>query len=261
LRVNTLRTNVDAVCRQLDTLEVSWRLGVIGDLVRVDKLQPVVAGGMLSRGEVVVQDEGAALVVDLLDPRRGETIIDACAAPGGKSLYAAARMSNEGRVVAIDVSETRIGLVAEAAARCGVRIVETRVQDFADPAVEVPVADRVLVDAPCTGLGVLCKRADLRWRREPSDVASLCSLQDRLLDRAADVVRPAGVLVYSTCTITPEENEDRVTDFLTRHPNFEIESAIDFVPSSFVASGGSYESLPHVHGLDGAFATRLRRIA
>src|SRR5690606_9063031 len=119
--------------------------------------------------------------------------------------------------------------------------------------------DRVLLDAPCTGLGVLAKRADLRWQRVAGDLPELVALQDALPDAAARHVRPGGLLVYSTCTLAPEENEERVAAFLGRHPNFRLEPVGDRVPGSMQTGEGSYLALPHVHGTDGAFAARLRR--
>jgi 16S rRNA (cytosine967-C5)-methyltransferase len=117
------------------------------------------------------------------------------------------------------------------------------------------------LDVPCSGLGVLAKRADLRWQRSPEDLDELMALQDDLLDAAAKMVTPGGVLVYSTCTIEPEENEARVEAFLARHPDFSVESAADFVPEDVVSENGYLTTLPHRNRTDGAFAARLRRDA
>jgi 16S rRNA (cytosine967-C5)-methyltransferase len=141
-------------------------------------------------------------------------------------------------------------------------MVETEPADLRDVADrdDPPVADRVLVDVPCSGLGVLAKRADLRWQREPDDLDELLALQDELLDAAAALVAPGGLLVYSTCTIEPEENEERVEAFLARHDDFALESAEGHVLDEVVSDAGYLTTLPHRNRTDGAFAARLRRV-
>jgi 16S rRNA (cytosine967-C5)-methyltransferase len=262
LRVNSLRTTPEAFGRDLDDLGVEWTPSRwLDDFVLVDALQPVLRAGWLDEGRCAVQDEAAALIVRLLDPQPGETILDVAAAPGGKALYAAMRMGDEGRVLAFDVHSARANLVREAAAAHGLSSVEVEAADLRDLAAQPdpPLGDRVLLDAPCSGLGVLAKRADLRWRRTPEEIDELMDLQDELLDAAARLVRPGGLLVYSTCTIEPEENADRVEAFLARHPEFSPERADGFVPDAFVTEAGYFAALPQRHGTDGAFAARLRK--
>src|SRR5690606_6039564 len=185
--------------------------------------QPVLAAGLVQGGRCAVQDEAAALVVRALDPQPGWSLLDAAAAPGGKALYAAVLISNNGRIVALDVHARKLELLRHAAAAHGVTIVETVAADLrqAAPAPAFHDAfDAVLLDAPCSGLGVLARRADLRWSRTEADLAELTALQDALLDAAAAAVRPGGLLVYSTCSIEPDENEGRVAAFLARHAGF-----------------------------------------
>ncbi len=225
------------------------------DFVEVDRLQPVLRGGLIEDGACVVQDQAAGLVVRVLDPQPGESVLDGAAAPGGKAVGAALAMGDQGRVVALDVSEAKTALVRQAAERQGVRIVEAVAADLT--AWDGGTFDRVLLDAPCSGSGVLAKRADLRWRRQPGDLEELAALQDRLLDAAAQHVAPGGLLVYSTCSVEPEENDGRVGAFLERHPEFALEPAGALVPQE-MADGPFYRALPHVHGTDGAFAARLR---
>ncbi len=263
VRVNPLRTSRDEVATWLDENDVVFTDSpYLDDHFRLRRLQPLVQGDLLDDGHVAVQDESAGLVVRLLDPQPGETIIDGCAAPGGKTMSAAARMKGEGRILAIDSNESRLERVAEAAATHGVsEMVETdatELQDVADRS-DPPQADRVLLDVPCSGLGVLAKRADLRWQRDRADLDELVALQDELLDAAATLVKPGGLLVYSTCTIEPEENEDRVEAFLDRHDDFTLESAEGDVPDEVLSDDGTLATLPHRHRTDGAFAARLRR--
>jgi 16S rRNA (cytosine967-C5)-methyltransferase len=264
LRINTLRTTPDAFKDDLDGLGVEWTPSEwLDDFVLVEQLQPVLRAGWLDDGRCAVQDEAAALVVHLLDPQPGETVLDVAAAPGGKALYAALRMRDEGRVRAFDIHPARANLVRESAAAHGLKSVEVEAADLRELAQrpDPPQGDRVLLDAPCSGLGVLAKRADLRWRRAPEEIDELTDLQDDLLDAAAALVRPGGLLVYSTCTIEPEENAERVGAFITRHPGFSLDRADGFVPDTFVTEEGYFAAFPHRHGTDGAFAARLRKDA
>ncbi|MFO8099793.1 MAG: 16S rRNA (cytosine(967)-C(5))-methyltransferase RsmB [Salinibacter sp.] len=264
VRVNPIRTTRAEVEAWLDANDVVYtRSPHLDTGLRLKRLQPLVQGGLLDDGRVAVQDESAALVVRLLDPQPDETILDGCAAPGGKTLAIAAAMDGRGQIRAIDSHAGRLSRVEEGAAAHGVEgLVQTdaadlrAVADRADP----PQADRVLLDVPCSGLGVLGKRADLRWQRRPEDLEELAALQDELLDAAAQLVRPGGLVVYSTCTIAPEENEHRIDRFLARHVDFTVESAEGHVPDEMVSPSGFLATRPHQHRMDGAFAARLRRV-
>lgn len=238
---------------------------------------------LVRSGRCVVQDEAAASVVLLLDPRPGERVADICASPGGKALFAAALVSGggaaagaaqqqQGRVLAVDVNPGRVALLKRAAEAQGLaEVVSAVAADSTTLPDERPrlrgVLDRVLVDAPCTGLGVLSKRADLRWRRTEADLRGLLPLQDALLLAGAALVRPGGVLVYSTCSTEPEENEGAVERFLgaVGVGEWEVEEARGVLPAELAAAGalsacGRFlQPLPHRTGTDGAFAARLRR--
>ena len=262
LRANPLQTSAEAFREGLTKEGVAWEPSpYLDDFVRVPQLQGVIRSEMLPKGRWAVQDESAGLVVRLLDPQPGETVLDVCAAPGGKALYAAQRMENRGRLLASDVHAGRLELVRHGAKEADVSIIETSEADVRDLAArdDPPQGDRVLLDAPCSGLGVLAKRADLRWRRTSEEIGELTRLQDDLLDAAARLVRSGGLLVYGTCTIEPEENAERVEAFLARHPDFALETAKGLVPDAMVTPEGYYATLPHRHGVDGAFGARLRR--
>ena len=263
VRVNPLRTSRAEVGEWLDAHDVVHvDSPYLDDHLRLKRLQTLIAEGLLDDGAVAVQDESAGLVVELLDPQPGETLIDGCAAPGSKTMHAAARMEGEETIYAVDRNEQRLQQVEEAAATHGVSdLVHAETADLREWAEhpDPPQADRVLLDVPCTGLGVLAKRADLRWRRAPEALEEMAALQDELLDAAAALVRPGGLLVYSTCTIEPEENEHRIDAFLARHIEFTLESAAGHVPDEMVTDVGFLATLPHRHRTDGAFAARLRR--
>ena len=262
LRVNTLRTSVDTFREKLTREGIAWEPSpYLDDFARLPQLQGVIRSETLPEGAWAVQDESAGLVVRLLDPQPGETVLDVCAAPGGKALYAAQQMQNQGHLLASDVHAGRLELVRHGARRADVAIIKTEQADVRDLAARKNPSqgDRVLLDAPCSGLGVLAKRADLRWNRTPEEIGKLARLQDELLSAAARLVRPGGLLVYSTCTIEPEENAQRVEAFLHRHSDFALEKAAGFVPDVMVTPEGYYATLPHRHHIDGAFGAGLRR--
>ncbi len=225
----------------------------LGDFVTTQTLQPVLRAGFVRDGLCAVQDEAAGLVVRALDPQPGERVLDATAAPGGKAVYAALRGAH---VTALDVNAAKSRLVAQAAAAQHVAL-DVVSADLTEWEVE-PDFDAVLLDAPCSGSGVLAKRADLRWSLTPERTEELTHVQDALLDAAAALVRPGGRLVYSTCSVDRIENDDRVADFLARTPGWAVEPVGDRVPAAML-DGAVLRALPHVHGTDGAFAVRLRR--
>lgn len=259
VRANLLRAPVEKLVGGLRDLQLDPEPSrYIGSMVTVSRLQPVIRSGMLQRGLCSVQDEAAALVVHVLDPQPGERILDGAAAPGGKAVYAAERMQNQGRLHAVDVHPRKARLITRAAQRRGLTIIEVETADLRRIAPPSSF-NRVLLDAPCTGTGVLSKRADLRWNQSLEKLDNLVRLQDDLLDTAAHHVQPGGLLVYSTCSLEPEENEHRVDAFLARHSAFVREDVGDRVPASMRTPAGDYQALPHRDATDGAYAARLRR--
>ena len=218
--------------------------------------------GFLS-GHFTVQDEASQLVVGLLDPAPGERVLDVCAAPGGKATAIAERIGDKGRVLALDRHKGRLGLVSRSARRLGLDNIDCLERDATRPLVDLAGApfDRVLIDAPCTGLGTLRRHPDARWRVQPGDPDQLAAIQAALLRSAAEVVKPGGTLVYSTCTVLPEENEWIVEAFLKSTPNFEL-SAPGEIPAevrTVVDGNRALRCLPHHHDADGFYAARLER--
>ncbi|KAK7299927.1 hypothetical protein RJT34_10756 [Clitoria ternatea] len=266
LRANRARGfSRDDLVAQLDALKVPHKLSLhLDEFVRIKTgLQIVIHAGLLRKGLCSVQDESAGLVVSVVDPQPGETIIDCCAAPGGKTLYMASHLSGQGMVFAIDVNRGRLRILKETAKLHQVDDVVTTIhadlRTLTDSEPGPLKSNKVLLDAPCSGLGVLSKRADLRWNRKLEDMEQLKKLQDELLDAASKLVKPGGVLVYSTCSIDPEENDERVAAFLERHPDFHIDPVDRYVPPNFVTQSGFFFSNPVKHLLDGSFAARLVR--
>lgn len=260
VRVNAVRQSVDGVTRQLAASGA-----VVTPTVLPEGL--AVAGSfderhqLVTQGVLTVQDLGAMLVTHALDPQPGETVIDACAAPGGKTTHIAERMGNRGRVIACDVHAGKIQTVARRAEVMGLGIIETRHLDARQlGAGAVGQADRVLIDAPCTGLGVVRRRPEIKWRVQEGDLPELARLQGSLLHGVCGAVRPGGVLVYSVCTTEPEEGPDVVAGFLRDHGEF----ALDPLPlpdavNPHTQEVGTAMLLPHLHGTDGFFIARMRR--
>jgi 16S rRNA (cytosine967-C5)-methyltransferase len=263
VRANTLRVTRDELAERLRFDE---RLRSRPVRFAPDGLELEHAGGAPSAwsaftdGLLALQDQGSMLVSHLLAPAPGDTVVDACAAPGTKTTHLAQLMANRGRIVALDRDPERLARVREAAARLGVTIVETIAAPVEERTRELgAVADRVLVDAPCSNLGVLRRNPEVKWRRAVSEVATNASRQSAILDAAATMVKPGGRVVYATCSLEPEENDEVVRAFLGRHLEFSADP-----PAAFplpVDPAGFLRCLPHVHDMDGFTAVRLRRIA
>jgi 16S rRNA (cytosine967-C5)-methyltransferase len=207
-----------------------------------------------------VQDGSAQLVVHLLDPQPGETVIDACAAPGGKTTHIAELMGDRGVIWACDRTPSRLKKLKENAERLRLTAIQICTADSRNLPQFVNQGDRVLVDAPCSGLGTLHRHADARWRQTPDSVQELAQLQRELLDQAATWVKANGVLVYATCTLHPAENEAVVRSFLDTHSDWQMEPPpADNPAASFATPEGWVKVLPHQQSMDGFFMVRLRR--
>jgi 16S rRNA (cytosine967-C5)-methyltransferase len=211
---------------------------------RVLELAGLFEGAAWKNGEFYVQDPSTLIAVDVLDPQPGESVLDLCAAPGGKTTYIAQKMQNRGEIVAADASNPRLRRVIENCQRLGVSIVATLACD-AGRCLQGRQFDRVLVDAPCSNTGVLRRRADLRWRIEEKEIARLAGTQAKLLHSAAPLTRPGGVLVYSTCSIETDENESVAGRFEKVHPGF--------------ARVATRATFPPEDGMDGAFVACWRK--
>jgi len=211
-----------------------------------------------AEGWCTVQDEASMLVARLLDPRPGELVGDVCAAPGTKATHLAELMGNRGRIVAMDPQAARLKLVSKAAARLGIGIIETHVGSAASLAGRWRGrCDAVLVDAPCSNLGVLRRNPDVKWRRGPDDLLRLQAKQQTIVAAAASMVKPGGRLVYATCSLEPEENEEVIASLPGHGSEWQPDTSASFpVPSD---AEGFVRLLPHRHGTDGFTAIRLRR--
>lgn len=254
----------DALIERLTAAGVSCEPGRFApDAVRVQAADPHKLPGWMD-GDFSVQEEASQLVVRLLDPRPGMRVLDVCAAPGGKATYAAELLESRGLVVAVDQRRRGARAIAGNARRLGLRNVAALALDArtADAAFASARFDRILVDAPCSGLGTLRAHPEIRWRREPADLDRLAVQQAAILEAVSPLLTPGGVIVYATCTLTDEENEGVVGPWLAAHPELVREDAATHLPPSartLVDEQGALCTLPHRDDLDGFFAVRARR--
>ena len=261
IRVNTLRSTPRDLAGTLERHGIHVEPGRwLGDYLSIRHAGDLRRLPAHEAGLFQVQDESGGLAVRLLDPKPDETIVDLCCAPGGKTTYIAQIVGAGGREIACDTSPHRLRRVEENRRRMGLGQVRLVGMDGRSPGVNL-AADRVLVDAPCSGLGTLARRPDLRGRRKAEDIGRLRNEQLALLESGAGLVKPGGVLVYSTCTIEPEENEEVVAAFCARHPGFRLEKPGDWPGdlAGVLDGAGRIATLPSTHGVDGSFAARLRR--
>ncbi|HYQ86797.1 MAG TPA: 16S rRNA (cytosine(967)-C(5))-methyltransferase RsmB [Bacteroidota bacterium] len=258
LRINKLKIAPAEFLSILDNGKFAYQgSSFIDYFIKMKSLSGISQMNIFQKGFFSIQDESAALPVLLLAPEPGDRVIDMCAAPGGKTTFIAELMNNKGEILAVDKYESRLNMVKLNCERLGIQNVRLHVGD-ATELNSVP-AERVIVDVPCSGLGTLRKKPDIKWKREPEDIPKLAAQQLHLLERAAELVKPGGVLVYSTCTTEPEENIMQLKSFLERHPDYRLDDASKFVNKSVVTEEGYVETFPHRHHLDGSFAARLVR--
>jgi 16S rRNA (cytosine967-C5)-methyltransferase len=259
LRVNRLRGTREELSARLEAEGVATTPARFSpDLLWLEDGVPIGQLKVLREGWCTAQDESEALVTSLLEPRPHERILDLCAAPGGKCTHIAERMGDEGEVWAMERAEGRVSTLEGTVSRLQTQSVHVVQGDGRSYPFPMPF-DRVLVDAPCSGLGVLARRADARWRKGPEILDQMPEIQLELLAAGGRQARPGGVLVYSVCSFEPEETFEVIESFLDRHPGFVLESASGVIPDDLVDPQGFMLVLPHVHGCDGAFAARLRK--
>lgn len=261
VRVNSLRTKPENFELRMDKMGVEFEASDwLPNFYKVDSVQPFIEKGLLAKGVCQVQDIAAGFAPFVLDPQPGEKIYDLCAAPGTKSIMISDLTEAKSDILAVDISGERLEKLAESALNFEAENIKIRRGDVLE--LSLPLADAVLLDAPCTGTGVLSKRADLRWRRDEEGLKNAVDLQEKLLEEAANMVKVGGRLVYSTCSLEPEENMEQVQKLLDKmEDNFVLEPLEDFVPEEILTEDGkAYQTFPHKHGCDGHFGVLLKRV-
>ncbi|WP_010252404.1 16S rRNA (cytosine(967)-C(5))-methyltransferase RsmB [Acetivibrio cellulolyticus] len=215
------------------------------------------------KGFFQVQDESSMMVGRIFDPKPGEFIVDVCSAPGGKTTHIAELMGNRGQIIARDIHEHKIRLINEASSRLGIDIIKAEIFDASEQDASLTdKADRVLVDAPCTGLGIIRRKPDIKWARNSNDLNEIVKLQEKILNASSKYVKPGGVLVYSTCTIEPQENEEMVKKFLKDNKEYTMEDISKQLPDGLVkdtTKDGYIQLYTNRDGIDGFFISKMRK--
>jgi len=260
LRINPLKSSIAQIETAFQAQNISTsRIPHLPQALRLNSSTGAIQNlPGYSEGWWTIQDSSAQLVTHLLDPQPGEIIIDACAAPGGKTTHSAELMQDTGTIYACDKTASRLKKLTENADRLQMKSIKIHTGDSRQFPEFINLADRVLLDAPCSGLGTLHRRADARWRHTPENIQQQSQLQSELLANSATFVKSGGVLVYATCTIHPLENEQVVRSFLDSNPDWQIEAPTIDLPVQ-PSPEGWVKLWPHKHQMDGFFMVRLKR--
>ncbi|WP_223066473.1 16S rRNA (cytosine(967)-C(5))-methyltransferase RsmB [Paenibacillus caui] len=263
VRINRTKADRDGLMEQMSRQGLEVKASQLSeDGIIVQGGGNMALSSWYREGLLSVQDESSMLVAGAVDAKPGMTVLDCCAAPGGKSCHIAERMMGSGKVIANDVHPHKAKLIAEQADRLGLSNIEIRTGDALKLAEQYPPAsfDRILLDAPCSGLGVIRRKPDLKWAKSPQDVADIAALQQELLDAVSGLLKPGGVLVYSTCTIERAENAGAVAAFLERHEQFAVDEqpgVFRRLPSASAREVIGLQVLPQDAGSDGFYIARL----
>jgi len=255
IRVNLLKNSVEEAQQKLTEIGLDYKqANWFSEFKAVSRLGSVINSQVMKDGYISIHDEAQGLVCHLMAPESGDKVVDLCAAPGSKTTYMAEMMKNQGMILAIEISEVRMKMVVENANRLGINIIKPVLADGRNFSIEG--IDKILIDAPCSNSGVIAKRPEVKDRVNSKVIKRLAKLQYDLISNAATFLKVDGSLVYSTCSILPEENEDVIELFIKNNPNFMVEPA-----SSFTPIGDTYlKVLPGTYYTDGVFAARLKKV-
>lgn len=263
LRCNLLKTSAEKLVDSLADEGIDAKVyrndkfPCLNYALEADKIKNIKSLVSFKKGEFYVQDIAAMLAVEVLNPKRGDTVIDVCAAPGGKTTHIAEMMQNKGKVIAFDIYDHKLNLINENTERLGISICETQLQDATKLNGQyINYADCVLVDAPCSGFGIIGKKPDIKYQRKPGDVKELAEISFSILKCASQYVKSNGTLVFSTCTIMKSENEDVIERFLKEADN---EFYLETIDNIKIENSGFITFYPHIYGVDGFFICKMKK--
>lgn len=263
VRVNTLKTSREEFAQKLtDAGFTSTPTNYSPDgIILTDSAGPIQNTNFFSEGFLRIQDEAAQLISYLISPNSADSILDACAGAGGKATHLAAILKNKGRIVAVDRNPERIAELKQESARLGINIIETQTFDLSAglPDSLKEKFDHVLVDAPCSGLGTLRRNPEIKWRTTEKDLRNFAAAQKIILQNASTAVKKGGRLIYCTCSLILQENENIIDDFLKLHSNFSLCRPPALINKQLVDRRGFYRTYPHRHNMDGFFGAILKR--
>lgn len=262
IRVNNLRTNKDDLKKSLEEKAFLVREGnyakdslIIENPIRITDLKE------FKLGHFFIQDESSILVGQIMDPKPGSVVLDVCSAPGGKSTHIAEIMGNKGKVLSGDIHESKLSLIKANSSRLGINIIETKVLDARVKDEDlINMADYLLVDAPCSGFGLMRRKPEIKWNRKEKDIKELIKIQYEILNNVKDYLKTGGTLIYSTCTIENDENINMVNRFLDENLNFKLVNIDDKIENKDeidTLNSGYIQLYPHVHGTDGFFVAKM----
>ncbi|WP_416198093.1 MAG: 16S rRNA (cytosine(967)-C(5))-methyltransferase [Sporanaerobacter sp.] len=264
IRVNTLKIKREELKSLLESKGyIVSNTKYASDGLIIENPQGVIDTEEFRNGFFIVQDESSMLVSQILDPKEGSLVLDLCSAPGGKTTHIAQKMNNNGEILARDIYEHKLKLVQENSNRLGIDIIKT--EKFDSMKLDENLIDKVdyvLIDAPCTGLGMLRRKPEIKWNRTENDISNMSDIQYKILKNASKYLRSGGILVYSTCSIEREENIDIIGRFISENDGFKLisfENLLDSKESMSMAKNGYIELFPHIHGTDGFFIAKLSK--
>ena len=251
VRVNTLKTDIDSLINEFRATGIEIEKGVIENSLNIGKCGSVEKLDSFINGKFHVQDAASQICVAALDPKPDQTVVDLCAAPGGKSFTIAQKMKNTGEIIACDIHNHRLDLIRDGASRLGITNITYICNDATCYSPDIPLADRVLCDVPCSGLGIIRRKLEIR-NKPLIELKTLPPIQLKILENASGYVKSGGRLVYSTCALNPKENENVCKKFLESHPEFKVVTP-SFLPDDTFVRDGFVTLMPHINGTDGFF--------
>ena len=257
IRIQQKESNLEQIIKELSNDGINTEIFSESFLIVKGGTGKVLQTQMFKNGEISIQNPASAAVVDCLNVSKGDFVIDVCAAPGTKSLYLSSLVGDSGKVLASDVIRERVEMGKRDVDRHGKLNIKWEVKDATKD--NYPMADYMLIDAPCTGTGVLARKPDIKWRRKKSDILELSKKQFDILSHCSKFVNTNGIIVYATCSIEPEENWNVVDRFLNFNPKFKLDNVYSMVPKSWIDDRGAMSTLPYLNKVDGMFAARIKK--